>query len=113
MERYRHTHTVGQGVRVGDKIAEFGSVTAANFSGLKNVADIVQHSVGVSQLTHTRNIFFIIVCVCVCVLYIEAGACTAGKKRRGSLSLPHSSDMAWTRPLGVSQLHYTYIYFIC
>lgn len=36
-----------QGVKAGDKIAEFGSVTATNFSGLKNVADVVQHSEGV------------------------------------------------------------------
>ena len=36
-----------QGVKAGDRIAEFGSVTAANFTGLKNVADVVQHSVGV------------------------------------------------------------------
>jgi 26S proteasome non-ATPase regulatory subunit 9 len=35
-----------QGVKAGDRIAEFGSVTAANFTGLKNVADVVQHSVG-------------------------------------------------------------------
>lgn len=34
------------GVKADDKIAEFGSVTAANFTGLKNVADVVQHSVG-------------------------------------------------------------------
>jgi 26S proteasome non-ATPase regulatory subunit 9 len=34
------------GVKAGDRIAEFGSVTAANFTGLKNVADVVQHSVG-------------------------------------------------------------------
>lgn len=29
-------------------IAEFGSVTAANFTDLKSVGDVVQHSVGVS-----------------------------------------------------------------
>lgn len=37
-----------QGLRVGDSIAEFGSVTAANFTGLKSVGGVVQHSVGVS-----------------------------------------------------------------
>jgi 26S proteasome non-ATPase regulatory subunit 9 len=38
--------TFARGVKAGDRIAEFGSVTAANFTGLKNVADVVQHSVG-------------------------------------------------------------------
>ena len=36
-------------MKADDKIAEFGSVTAANFTGLKNVADVVQHSVGVRR----------------------------------------------------------------
>lgn len=37
-----------QGLKVGDKIAEFGSVTAANFTDLRSIGDVVQHSVGVS-----------------------------------------------------------------
>ena len=38
-----------QGLKTGDQIAEFGSLTAANFTDVKNVADVVQHSINVSQ----------------------------------------------------------------
>ena len=40
--------TTTQGLQVRDSIAEFGSVTAANFTGLRSVGEVVQHSVGVS-----------------------------------------------------------------
>ena len=42
-----------QGLKTGDQIAEFGSLTAANFTDVKNVADVVQHSINVSQLPPT------------------------------------------------------------
>ena len=40
-------------LQTGDQIAEFGSLTAANFTDVKNVADVVQHSINVSQLPPT------------------------------------------------------------
>ena len=41
---------------IGDKVVQFGSVTADNFQGLQNIASIVQHSIGVScwNVTFTR-----------------------------------------------------------
>lgn len=39
--------TCFQGVHIGDEVIEFGSVTAANFQNLQNIASVVQHSEGV------------------------------------------------------------------
>lgn len=36
-----------KGLRVGDEVVEFGSVNAANFQNLQNIASVVQHSEGV------------------------------------------------------------------
>ncbi|XP_003974932.3 26S proteasome non-ATPase regulatory subunit 9 [Takifugu rubripes] len=36
----------GAGLHVGDEVIEFGSVTAANFQNLQNIASVVQHSEG-------------------------------------------------------------------
>lgn len=36
-----------KGLRIGDEVIEFGSVNAANFQNLQNIASVVQHSEGV------------------------------------------------------------------
>lgn len=54
-----------QGLKLGDKIAGFGSVTAANFTGLRNVADVVRHSAGVSLTFLSiiiRNVLLVLEC---------------------------------------------------
>ena len=81
-----------QGVKVGDKVAEFGSVTAANFTGLRNVADVVQHSVGVCSPLPP----LLVICVDTHT-HTESSACSAGTKRTVGVFLPHSSPLAWTR----------------
>ena len=98
-----------QGLKVGDKVAEFGSVTAANFTGLRNVADVVQHSVGVGgSLSHTHTLthslwhstqLYLCLFVCVCV---ATSTCGSNQKGGGSLSLTHSPAMARPGPPRVS-----------
>ena len=41
-----------QGVRTGDVILEFGSVTEVTFKGLQDIGAVVQHSSGVSLKSH-------------------------------------------------------------
>jgi hypothetical protein len=40
-----------QGLKVGDSVVQFGSLTAENFQGLQNIATVVQHSIDVSKYT--------------------------------------------------------------
>jgi 26S proteasome non-ATPase regulatory subunit 9 len=37
------------GLRVGDRVIEFGSIAADNFNGLNDISGVVQHSVGVGR----------------------------------------------------------------
>lgn len=39
-----------KGLRIGDKVIEFGSVNSGNFQNLQNIASVVQHSEGVINL---------------------------------------------------------------
>ena len=41
-----------QGLRVGDTIVEFGSVTSSNFTSLQEIATVVQHSNEVGVADH-------------------------------------------------------------
>ena len=45
-----HFHFSSQGLRVGDVVVEFGSVTTSNFSNLQEIATVVQHSKEVGLL---------------------------------------------------------------
>lgn len=36
------------GLLVGDEVVEFGSVTQNNFTGIQNIANVVQHSIGLN-----------------------------------------------------------------
>ena len=56
MARLEGLHCIGvlyadvlQGVKAGDIIMEFGSVTEQTFQGLQDIGTVVQHSRGVSQ----------------------------------------------------------------
>ena len=45
-----------QGLKVGDSVLQFGSLTAENFKGLQNIAAVVQHSIDVSRTSVDNRI---------------------------------------------------------
>ena len=100
---------------MGDSIAAFGSVTAANFTGLSSIGGLVQHSRGVRRGKEEREGVCVCVCVCERKVSMSSPALPASSTADGletwsvqaSPPITHTPTLARTRPARVSLTLFT------